>query len=124
MKWKRGDVLPFELDETGWPKLAPVETAVGMMFENMDGHYPKGDYVCTWEGSGRVDFQRAGRVTERAPNRLVVDVDPTRGPVVIRYQTTDPEDPVRHIRFWMPGFGSPMSKRNSLNMKKTALRWR
>lgn len=104
MKWKRGDVLPFELDPTGWPRLGPQETAVGMMFQNMDGHYPGGRYVCTWEGKGRVDFQRAGRIVEREPNRLVVEVDPAQGPVIIRYQSPDPEDPVRKLRFWMPGF--------------------
>ena len=91
-------------DEHGWPLPEPGRSVASLLFSDMDGHYPKGDYVCTWMGTGRVGFERAARIVESGEGRAVVRVDPARGDVLVRIDESDPADPVRDLRLWMPGF--------------------
>jgi hypothetical protein len=95
---------PVPEDEHGWPLPAEGKTVVTRLFLRMDGHYPAGEYVCTWKGKGQVDVRKAGRVTKKEPNRLLVDVVPSRGELHVSIQDSDPTDPVRDVRLWMPGF--------------------
>jgi len=91
-------------DEHGWPLPEPGRPIVCLLFADMDGHYPRGEYVCTWNGRGRIGFERAARVAEAGEHRAVVQVDPLLGDVLVRIDESDPEDPVRDVRLWMPGF--------------------
>ena len=85
-------------------KLAPDQFAEAMLFVDLKGGYPGGDYLCRYDGTGEVEFGFAAKVKERGPGRAVVAVDPAAGQVSVKVMKTDPADPVRNIRFVMPGF--------------------
>ncbi|MBX9623561.1 MAG: hypothetical protein K2X82_07080, partial [Gemmataceae bacterium] len=93
-----------ELDANGWVKRlepgcwaeAPVCTITG-------GHYPAGDYVVLYDGTGKLEFTGAAKVKTSAPGRIVLTVDPKKGGFFVRLTATDPADPVRDVRVLMPG---------------------
>ena len=92
------------IDEHGWPLPAAGKGATAFMLRDMDGHYPGGTYTCTWEGTADISFSGAARVAARGDHRLEVKVTPSRDQVALTVRNVDPEDPVRNIRFLMPGF--------------------
>jgi hypothetical protein len=91
------------LDEHGWPLPESARAIACAFFLDMRNAYPAGEYVCTWQGSGRIDFEGSGRVIERGERRLVVAVDPARGELVLRAEGCQRADPLRDIRLWFPG---------------------
>jgi hypothetical protein len=100
--WGQGG--PLALDRLGFVQsLAPGQSAETLLFVDQQGHYAGGDYVCRWDGRGELAFGGAARLKARAGTRAVVAVEPARGQVSIRLTKTDPADPVRNIRFFLPG---------------------
>ncbi len=94
--WGMGGDLAF--DDKGWvKKLAPGQYAEALMFVEIDGRFPTGKYVCTYEGSGEIEFHNAGKVTGKGRNRLEVDVNPDKAFLSLRLTKTDPKNPVRNI---------------------------
>lgn len=101
--WGQGG--PLALDAKGWVRsLAPGQFAETLLFVDQRGRYPGGDYVCLYDGKGDLQFGSAARLKEQTPGRAVVTVDPAKGQVSIKLTKTDPADPVRNIRFVLPGF--------------------
>jgi len=100
---RRKRPVPMDI-EGGYPALASGQSLAGEIFQGMDGYFPGGDYVCTWKGTARIDFERGGRVKERSDHRLTVEVRPQAGSVVVRISGLDAEDPLRDVHLWMPGF--------------------
>ncbi len=66
---------------------------------------PVGTYVVTWEGTGKVELkQRRAEVTpgKAEPNRL--ELEATESPAItLQISESDPADPVRNIRCFVPG---------------------
>ncbi|MAB79626.1 MAG: hypothetical protein CMJ89_09785 [Planctomycetes bacterium] len=91
-------------DDRGWPTPQAGRAISCVMLAEQDGRYPSGTYVCTWEGAGTIHFERAARIQERGDQRLLVEVDPSRGEIQMRVEGFNPEDPIRDIHLWMPGF--------------------
>lgn len=104
--WGKGPEL--ELDEHGWIKrLEPGCFAETPLLTINGGHYPSGRYTLLYEGKGTIEMAHAARIVEGSdstPGKLLVDVDASRGGIFLRLKDTDPADPVRNIRFVMPGF--------------------
>ncbi len=98
--------MPIELNAEGWPILQPGQSVATLMCVNQNGHYPGGVYTCTFEGTGKIEFRKDGRVIEgsESGNRLQVLVKPTDEGMIMRVLESDPQDPVRNIKVWMPGF--------------------
>lgn len=96
---------PLKVNALGWvEKLnGHGQFAESLMFVDLQGHYPSGDYVCLYEGGGEIDFAQAARVIERKPGRMVVHVEPKNGPIALRLLKTDPDNPIRNIRLVLPG---------------------
>ena len=99
--WGKGPAL--DLDPEGWPRrLEPdcwVDTAL-LTF----GHAPKGRYVCLYDGVGELEFWGGKiRSVAPAPGRVVVEMDGTHEGIFLRLKRTNPERPVRNIRFLLPG---------------------
>ncbi len=102
-----GEGGPLALAPEGWvAELAPGQFAETLLFsaepslmQGMDGIY-----TVLYSGSGQIAF-RGGNVTvlSEAPGRMSVDVRLTAGPVFLQIIATDPADPLRDIRFLMPG---------------------
>jgi len=58
------------------------------------------------------------RVVNAAKGRTVVDVRPDDGGIQIDLKSTDPKDPIRSIRAWMPGFENAKSPFHPLFVKR------
>ena len=101
--WGQGPRL--DRDAHGWIKrLEPGCYAETIMCTIDGGHYPAGQYVCRYEGKGRIEFANIKREVSRAPGRIVFEPDPARGAIFLRLMETDPSDPVRNIHVLLPGY--------------------
>jgi len=99
--WGKGD--PLELDADGWVKRLKEGQYAETLVCNMRGHNPAGEYICLYDGKGRIEFWGDGKVRSRGPGRIVVEVTP-KGSTFLRITETDPADYVRNIRLILPGF--------------------
>ena len=77
---------------------------MALIYRDLEGHYPGGAYTCLYDGRGKIEFAGAATIRQKQPGRILVDVDPNEGGIILRIVETDPEDPIRHIRMIMPGF--------------------
>ena len=67
-------------------------------------HYPAGAYTVLWDGNGSLSFPLSNlKVRSPQPHRIVADVSDTSGQMWVSIDRTDPADPVRNIRFLLPG---------------------
>lgn len=115
---------PFDTGETvetdinGWPLLQPGTSAQTLMFSQMQGAYPTGEYICTYEGTGVLVFQWDGLAIDSEPGRITVDVNPTNTGILMRIAESDPSDPIRNIKLWMPGFENAQSPFHPLFLQR------
>jgi hypothetical protein len=101
--WGQGPKL--ERDANGWVKrLEPDCFAETVLCTIAGGHYPAGEYVCLYDGKGRIEFGNVRKEVSRAPGRIVFEPEPKNGSIFLRLMETDPADPVRNIRVLMPGY--------------------
>lgn len=96
----------FAFDAQGNPLLQPGQAVETLMVREINGHYPGGRYVATWEGTGTVAMTRwdVRKVVSTAPHRLELEVVPGDGGIQVEITASDPKDPIRNIHCWMPGF--------------------
>jgi hypothetical protein len=110
--WGQGPAL--KLDANGWiQSLAPGQYAETILLDNgLDDQpdYPTGQYILLYDGAGTIafDLQSASIVSQTPPaqsgGRMVVDVPAGHNGVFLMVTATNPSDPIRNIRFIMPGF--------------------
>ena len=110
--WKPGDAkLPLpRLGRDGYPAeaLTPGQSLQASVFTHNDMHYPAGTWVLAWDGTGELELKHPGVADNRSDSGRI-EVELTEGEqspagfYVIIHQT-DPADPVRNLRLWMPGF--------------------
>ena len=99
--WDSGETL--QQDSNGWPILKPGQAAHTITLHDMQGAYPAGRYVCTYEGSGEIAFGFDASVVRQDSNRIELDVNPSNNGIYLRIDASDPNNPVRNIRIWHPG---------------------
>ena len=92
-----------ELDELGYPRLAPGEQATTQVVVPDSGAKAlvRGRMTVTWRGSALVEISGGAEVVERGNRRLDLDVTDTYEIVVTagdKYRTR----PLRHLRAWLP----------------------
>lgn len=100
--WDSGQTL--ELNDNGYPLLRPGQAAHTLMLIDTQGAYPAGKYVCTYEGDGQIEFAFDARVSRRSDHRIELDVEPSDNGIYLRIDRSNPDNPVRNIKVWMPGF--------------------
>ena len=93
--YAKGD--PLELTADGYPKRLPPDHWADSIVLGVGGDYPGGEYVCLYEGKGKVELGGDARMTEQAPGRILATVTPKHH-ILVTIRETDPADPVRHIR--------------------------
>ncbi len=105
-RWNHNEAL--DLDEDGWVRsLRPGLAAGAVMARGLGDHYPAGDYICLYDGEGQLEFMFDGEAVTRTPGRIVVRVTPSRGEGIwVRLVQTNARNPLRNLRFIMPGFES------------------
>jgi hypothetical protein len=110
----------FSFDEHGNPRLQPGQSVSTLLLREIDGHYPKGTYVATYEGKGTIDIHRwdVTRYLKEAPGRIELDVLPRHGGIQIEVTASDPQDPIRNIHVWMPGFEKAKSPFHPLYLER------
>lgn len=100
----------LHLTPDGWPGyLEPGQSADTLMCRNIE-HYPPGDYICLYDGRGRIEFGFDASVKSREPGRIILRVNPSGAGILLSIRETFAEDPVRNIRVILPGFENKYKK--------------
>jgi hypothetical protein len=102
--WDTGAYLEQTAD--GYPLLAPGQAAATIMFVELEGHYPGGQYVCLYDGSGTMEFGNDASFVSQTPGRVVLNVNPTDSGILMRITATNNSNPIRNVRIILPGFES------------------
>jgi len=109
MPWGQGG--PLQTDESGWvTSLAPGQYAETIIFDNaLDDQvsYPTGDYTLLYDGEGTIAFEHASAaIIDQTPGRMVVRVPGGQDGIFLMITQINSSNPIRNIRFIMPGFES------------------
>ena len=102
--WRPTNVPPV-LDENGWIReLRPQTYAISLLFRQPP-NYPAGDYIVTYDGEGKIwyRFSAQKKETESIPGRDVIAVTPSKDGIGVALVTTNPDNPIRNIRVYLPG---------------------
>ncbi|PIE22360.1 MAG: hypothetical protein CSA62_12680 [Planctomycetota bacterium] len=103
--WVWNTKAPLSLTKDGWvAKLSPNQAAAKNVFRDMENGYPAGEYLVTYKGKGQLEFRGDGSVTSAGAGWIRLNVKPTMVGVILRLIKTDPADPLRDIRMWLPGY--------------------
>lgn len=100
--WDTG--APLSQTADGYPLLAPGQAVATLMFVDIQGHYPGGNYVCLYDGQGTIEFGNDAHLVSQTPGRMVVNVTPSNSGILLRVTATNHSNPIRNIRMIMPGF--------------------
>ena len=97
---------PLDLTKDGWVRsLADNgQFADSIILSSINGRYPGGVYTCLYDGQGQLKFAYGTAVVDEKPGSIKVQVRPEQNLLTLGITKTDPKDPVRNIRFILPGF--------------------
>ncbi len=96
-QWSTGSWL--DRDGDGWVKSLQWNQAAGtLMYRGLDGHYPGGRYVVTYDGDGDLQVGFDAREVWRSPGRIEMDVTPSDNGIYLKLVRTNPGDYLRNIR--------------------------
>ena len=98
-RWGSGPDLVLTVD--GYPKQLEPGTYATAILLNAPG-YPTGTYVLRYDGRGELDLRGDVEILNKTDGRWEVTVGATPN-LLLHLRSTDPADPLRNIRFWMPG---------------------
>jgi len=107
-------------DQKGNPLLEAGQSAETLMVREIDGHYPAGNYVATYEGTGKAEMRRwdVKKVVREQPGRIESEVVPGDGGIELAITASNPKDPVRNIHVWMPGSEKAPSPFNKVFLER------
>ena len=94
--WDTGDSI--STDANGWPILGSGKAVHTYMLNAMDGRYPGGKYICTYDGDGDIVFDWDGKITKRENGRIEVNVTPSDRGIYIRIENSNPNNHVRNVK--------------------------
>ena len=114
--WNTGENL--KLNDQGWPILKNNQAAHTIMFRDTDGAYPAGRYVCTYDGDGDVVLDFDAKMVHQTKGRVVADVTPTNLGIYLRIDRSNPNNPVRNVKVWLPGFEDAKSPFHPFFLKR------
>lgn len=97
---------PLDLTPEGWVRslAGGGQFADAIILSRPPLGYPVGVYTCFYEGQGKIQFGYRMKVLEETPGRIRVQVNADVDLLTLRITQTDPADPIRNIRFVLPGF--------------------
>lgn len=107
--WDTGEAGSLALDDNGWIRTlhsltpAAVFTSAATYWD-IPAEFPGGRYVVLYDGQGTIEYRlgAADIPLESQPGRDVVVVDPSKGGILLRITSTDPNsigNYIRNIRF-------------------------
>jgi hypothetical protein len=101
--WNQGG--PLNLTADGWvASLEPGQYAETIMMTG--DKFPSGQYTLLYDGEGSLGFSYYdnAQIVSQEPGRMLVNVTPDNAGIFLRISETNPDNPIRNIRFIMPGF--------------------
>lgn len=104
----KGD--PLELREDGYPKQLAAEHWADSIVLGNDAKYKGGEYVCLYEGKGKVELASDAKMTKQEPGRIEAAVTPKHH-ISVKISATDPADPIRNIRLMRKEFEAAAAQR-------------
>ncbi|MBI4613070.1 MAG: cellulose-binding protein [Planctomycetes bacterium] len=97
------DRRAIDVDLHGWVRsLLPGQIVYTSVFSR-DIRYPAGRYVVEYEGEGEIRYQEGAELVERSPGRDAIEVDPSRGNLLLAIVSVNPRNYLRNIRIPLPG---------------------
>lgn len=106
-KWSTGEESKVEIDQYGWLKALPTPgrergrayTKIStLMYRELKGLYPDGDYVVLYEGKGTLTYGFDAQLKSSGSGRDVISVDSSKGGgILLTITATDPSDYIRNI---------------------------
>lgn len=107
--WGKGG--PLALTPDGWvASLQPGQYAEIPLTLN-GGRYPAGQYTLLYDGQGTIEFGLDGvEIVSRSPGRMLLKVTPKEHGIFLKIVETNSSNPLRNIRFIMPGFENTYEK--------------
>jgi hypothetical protein len=104
--WGQGGALA--LDANGWvTSFQPGQYAETILLDNAlddQAHYPTGNYTLLYDGEGTLAFDlQSATIVSQTPGRMVVNVPAGGNGIYLMLTATNPANPLRNIRFLMPG---------------------
>lgn len=113
--WSGGNASQFPLDAQGYPiEILPGQKAETLMMRAMQGYYPGGKYVVTYEGTGKVDLKKFDVISsvKPKPGRIEVMVKPGNNGLALEILESKKGDHIRNIHVWLPGLENISSEFN------------
>ena len=103
---------PLDLTKDGWVRSLANhgQFADSIILSSINGRYPGGIYTCLYDGQGELKFAYGTSVVDQKPGCIKVKVKPEQNLLTVGIIKTDPKDPVRNIRFILPGFENTYNK--------------
>ncbi|MBC2606671.1 hypothetical protein [Pelagicoccus albus] len=111
-EWYASDGQELTLDENNYPtSLAEEQMAFSLVFGE-NSHIPTGldqSYTLVWEGSGVLQLSYIGGeyYYDRSSTKrqeLTFPATAAQDSVTLAIRETDPEDPIRNVRLYLPGY--------------------
>ena len=97
----KGDKL--DLRDDGYPKQLPPDHWADSIVLGNQAMYKGGEYVCLYDGKGRVELLSDAKMTKLDPGRIEATVTPKHH-ISVKISATDPADPIRNIRLMRKEF--------------------
>ena len=98
--WGQGP--PLALDPHGWVTRLADGCGADTLLLTFPDHKPPGEYVLLYEGEGDLSI-RGGKVVASQPGRIAIALERDSGGVFILLRRVNPQNPIRNIRFLLPG---------------------
>lgn len=106
--WGKGPKL--DVDERGWVRFLQKGCFAEVPLCTIDGgHYPSGIYTVTYEGEGKLEFGNA-KVVQDTVGKIQIEVDSAHGAFWLRIKKTNPDNYLRNIHVYLPGFAEPRQR--------------
>ncbi len=107
-----GQAGPLDLTADGWVRslAGGGQFADSIILSPINGRYPGGVYTCLYDGKGKIEFAYGTEVLSEQPGRIEVRVRPEQNLLSLKIVRTDPDEPVRNVRFILPGFEKTYEK--------------
>jgi hypothetical protein len=103
--WDTGEAQSLDLDASGWVRSLPSRASVPIFtmvatYWDVPAQFPTGRYIVRYEGEGTLEYGLgAAKDSSRSTTRRdVVSVDPSKGGILLRIVSTDPNHNGNYIR--------------------------
>lgn len=98
--WDTGQADSVPKDENGYPLSLPWQGQIvcTLLFRDLEGKYPGGQYVFLYDGEGEITFQYDAAVISATPGRIVLNVTPSNAGILVKVKKSTSGNHVRNIR--------------------------